>query len=199
MNLLTELQNYGVSNRSVRLFDRGASPELLDYLDLAEPADNEIKGELLPDGVAENQGRPLLFFVNESRLAHSTDKQRVESLNRLRRNLACRGERTYLAVVRAGSLEVVPVSLSANSPTWKTYEPGTTKALTFFSRLALGHVNGEEQPDDADFVFKEMLNLLNRGIDRIAHQIGWADVLSLVGRALFFRFLCDRHIVKEAN
>jgi hypothetical protein len=42
-----------------------------------------------------------------------------------------------------------------------------------------------------------MLNLLNEGIDRIADKIGWADVLSLVGRALFFRFLCDRHIVKS--
>lgn len=199
MNLLTELQNYGISSRSVRRFDKGVSPELLDYLDLAAPADDEIKGELFPDGVAENQGRPLLFFVNESRLAHSTDKQRTESLNNLRRNLACRGERTYLAVVRAGSLEVVPVSLQADSPAWKIYEPGTTKALTFFSRLALGHVDEEEQPDDADFVFKEMLNLLNQGIDRIAHQIGWADVLSLVGRALFFRFLCDRHIVKKSN
>ena len=199
MNLKSKLQNYGVGDRSIRLFDGGASPELLDYLDLAEPADDESKEELLPDGVAENQGRPLLFFVNETRLAHGTDKQRAESLNRLRRNLACRGERTYLAVVRAGSLEVVPVSLSADSPTWKIYEPGTTKALTFFSRLALGLIDGEEQSEDADFVFKEMLNLLNQGIDRIAHQIGWADVLSLVGRALFFRFLRDRHIVKKAN
>ena len=132
MNLKSKLQNYGVGDRSIRLFDRGASPELLDYLDLAEPVDDESKGELFPDGVAENQGRPLLFFVNESRLAHFTDEQRIKSLNQLRRNLACRGERTYLAVVRAGSLEVVPVSLSADSPAWKTYEPGTTKALTFF-------------------------------------------------------------------
>jgi predicted RNA methylase len=199
MNLKSKLQNYGVGDRSIRLFDRGASPELLDYLDLAEPADDEVKGELLPDGVAENQGRPLLFFVNESRLAHFTDEQRTKSLNQLRRNLACRGERTYLAVVRAGTLEVVQVSLSADSPAWKIYEPGTTKALTFFSRLALGLIDGEEQPEDADFVFKEMLNLLNQGIDRIAHQIGWADVLSLVGRALFFRFLRDRHIVKKTN
>jgi hypothetical protein len=83
MNLPTELQNYGISNRSVRLFDKGASPELLDYLDLAEPADDEIKGELLPDGVAENQGRPLLFFVNESHLAHSVGKQRTELLLRI--------------------------------------------------------------------------------------------------------------------
>lgn len=198
MNILTELEQYGISSRSVKLFGKGASPELLDYLDLAEPADEESKEELLPSGVAENQGRPLLFFVNESNLARSVGKQRAE-LNRLRRNLACRGERAYLAVIRSGTLEVVPVSLQEVSPAWKEYKPETAQALTFFSRLALGQIEDGEQPDDVDFIFAEMLKLLNHGIDGIAHQIGWPNVLSLVGRALFFRFLCDRHIVKPGN
>src|SRR5664279_120808 len=104
MNPLTELEQYGISNRSVKLFGKGASPDLIDYLDLAEPADDESKGELLPSGVAENQGRPLLFFVNDSNLARSPDERQTE-LNRLRRNLACRGERAYLAVLRSGALE----------------------------------------------------------------------------------------------
>ena len=198
MNPLTELEQYGISSRSVKLFGKGASPDLLDYLDLAEPADDESSGELLPSGVAENQGRPLLFFVNESNLARAADERQVE-LNRLRRNLACRGERAYLAVLRSGALEVVPVSLQEVSPAWKEYKPGTSQALTFFSRLALGQVEDGERPDDADFIFAEMLKLLNHGIDGIAHQIGWPNVLSLVGRALFFRFLCDRHIIKPAN
>ena len=135
MNPLTELEQYGISSRSVKLFGKGASPDLLDYLDLAEPADDESSGELLPSGVAENQGRPLLFFVNESNLARAADERQVE-LNRLRRNLACRGERAYLAVLRSGALEVVPVSLQEVSPAWKEYKPGTSQALTFFSRLA---------------------------------------------------------------
>ncbi|MHB9027484.1 MAG: HsdM family class I SAM-dependent methyltransferase [Candidatus Latescibacterota bacterium] len=46
-------------------------------------------------------------------------------------------------------------------------------------------------------MFKEMRNLLNCGIDRISHQLGWKNVLSLVGRALFFRFLSDRDVVTE--
>ncbi len=50
-----------------------------------------------------------------------------------------------------------------------------------------------------DFVYKKMFELLQTGADRIAHRIGRADVLSLVGRALFFRFLYDRSIIQERN
>jgi SAM-dependent methyltransferase len=195
LNLYNELQNYGLANRNIRLFGDTASPELLDYLDLLEPSGTQ---ELFPDGVAESQGRPLLFFVNESRLSQSSEEQKTKLAN-LRRILACRGDRTYLARVLPGELLVTPVSLSDATPDWKLYRTGTNEALTFFSRLAQGHFDGKGEPADADFVFNEMFNLLNCGIDRIAHRLGWADVLSLVGRALFFRFLRDRHIVTERD
>src|ERR1035437_10343043 len=106
MNLKTELQNYGVTN--FRLFGGSAKPELLDYLDLVEP--RESSG-LLPDGVAESQGRPLLFFVNESHLTQ-TPAEQEKNLDDLRRKLACRGDRAYLARLRPGDLKVVPVSLA---------------------------------------------------------------------------------------
>ncbi|MHB9027483.1 MAG: hypothetical protein ACYC9O_01810 [Candidatus Latescibacterota bacterium] len=67
-NLKDELQKYGVTRRNIRLFGDSASPELLDYLDLVNPRGRDGSEKLLPDGVAESQGRPLLFFVNESRL-----------------------------------------------------------------------------------------------------------------------------------
>jgi hypothetical protein len=151
------------------------------------------------DGVAESQGRPLLFFVNESLLARHSEK-RAEELKELQRILACRGDRAYLARVRPGELLVVPVSLANRTPEWKPYLAGTGEALTFFSRLALGHYDGKVSlGDEADFVFKEMFKLLKAGTDRIARNVGRGDVLSLVGRALFFRFLCDRHIIKDGN
>ena len=62
MNLRTELEQYGISSRSVKLFDKGASPELLDYLDLAEPADEKIKAELMPGGVAEIKAAHSCFL-----------------------------------------------------------------------------------------------------------------------------------------
>ncbi|MEO7300903.1 MAG: N-6 DNA methylase [Verrucomicrobiota bacterium] len=193
MNLKAELQNYGVSHRSVRTFGTSTQADLLDYLDLIEPRGPQ---GVFPDGVAESQGRPLLFFVNESRLAQSPTEKEVQ-LQNMRRSLACRGDRAYLARIRPGELLVTPVSLTDRTFHWQPYKPGSGEALTFFSRLALGHYDGKGKPDDADFIFKEMLRVLESGIDRITKQIGWTDVLSLVGRALFFRFLRDRQIVTE--
>ena len=195
VNLKVELQNYGVSSDSVRSLRSPASPDLLNYIDLAE-ARGQHAVQL--DGVAESQGRPLLFFVNDSRLAQSPDQQQKQ-LSHLQRILASRGDRAYLARVRPGELFVVPVSLAERKPEWKLYRAGTGEALTFFSRLAMGHYHGKGKTDDADFVSKEMFKLLQAGTDRIAPNIGRADVLSLVGRALFFRFLRDRQIVHGEN
>lgn len=198
LNLEAELLHYGVNCRSgdVHFFDGKESSEHLDYLDLIEMEGSPDGGAayLQPDGVAENQNRPLLFFVNETRLAKPSAALEAQ-LGALRRNLACRGDRAYLARIRPGELLVVPVSLDERTPEWRPFSAGTPEALTFFSRLALGRVDGLATPDDADFVFNEMFHLLNCGIERITRRIGWADVLSLVGRALFFRFLCDRNIV----
>src|SRR5215203_4532331 len=117
VNLKNELPNYGVNVRGagVRWFGGNATPDALDYLDLVEPSGPKEPGEVLPDGVAENQGRPLLFFINSSRLAKSNDEQNIQ-LKKLRRTLGCRGDRAYLAVVRPGTLDVTPVSLADRTP-----------------------------------------------------------------------------------
>lgn len=201
MNLKAELQNYGVTSQNTRLFGQTASPELLDYLDLIKSGSDEPAGseEILPDGVAEGQGRPLLFFVNESRLAQ-TPKEQDQQLSTLQHKLACRGSRAYLARIRPGELAVVPVSLDERTPDWKYYTPGTPEALTFFSRLAHGHYDGEGEPKEADFVFSAMFKLVWSVADRLAAlKLKRADVLSLMGRALFFRFLRDRHVVQDSD
>jgi len=194
LDLKTELPKYGLPESNIRLFDAPESPDLLDYLDLTKPREQRKQKELLPDGVAESQGRPLLFFVNESRLS-IPPKEKEAEFGKLRRILACRGDRAYLARVRPGELSVIPVSLSDITPEWKLYHASSSEAITFFSRLAQGHYEGKGKPDKADFVFKEMFGLLREGADRLAKLIGPTNVLSLLGRALFFRFLRDRNIV----
>ncbi|MCX6000345.1 MAG: N-6 DNA methylase [Chloroflexi bacterium] len=199
LNLRDELRKYGLNSGSIRLFGDSASPELLDYLDLVEQRGRDGRKELLPHGVVESQGRPLLFFVNENRLSLTPEEKKAE-FGHLRRILACRGDRAYLARVCLGELLVTPVSLTDRTPDWRSYHAGTGEALTFFSRLALGHFDGKGEPDDADFVFKEMFKLLNQGANQLAKILGGrANALSLIGRALFFRFLCDRHIVTEPD
>ena len=195
LDLKTELPKYGLTESNIRLFDTPESPDLLDYLDLTKRRQQK---ELSPDGVAESQGRPLLFFVNESQLSIPPEEKEAEFGN-LSRILACRGDRAYLARVRPGELLVIPVSLSDITPEWKLYRASSGEAITFFSRLAQGYFDGEGEPGEADFVFREMLNLLNKGSDRLAELIEPVNVLSLLGRALFFRFLCDRKIVTEKD
>lgn len=195
MNLKAELQHYGVAGRSTRLFGNSAQPELLDYLDLVESRGQTGLDDLWPDGVAESQGRPLLFFVNESRLSQTPQQQQFIEL---RRKLACRGNRAYLARIRSGELSVVPVSLDDTMPNWKVYKRGTPEALTFFARLAHGHYDGEGEPKEADYVFSAMFKLVLSVADRLAElNLKRTDVLSLMGRALFFRFLKDRQVVRE--
>jgi N-6 DNA Methylase len=201
LNLPGDLQSYGVSSRSFRDLRVPASLELLGYLDLlSRDDDNQPETEnLMPDGVAESQGRPLLFVVNESRLAQTPGEQE-QQIQTLRRKLACRGDRAYLARIRPGELAVVPVSLRDRMPDWKRYTPGTPEALTFFSRLAQGQYDGKGEPKEADYVFSAMFKLVWSVADRLAAmRLKRADVLSLMGRALFFRFLKDRHVILESN
>ena len=193
LNLRNELQKYGLTENNIRLFDAPESPELLDYLDLTK-----LQKGLGPDGVAESQGRPLLFFVDESELFLSPEDKN-NKFRDLRRILACRGDPVYLAKVRPGELEVMPVNLADITPQWQLYRSDSNDAITFYSRLALGHFDGKGEPDEANYVFKEMLNLLNRGADRLTDILGPKNVLSLIGRALFFRFLCDRNIITESD
>lgn len=201
LNLKSAVQSYGVSSRSFRELGGTATSESLDYLDLLQSDDDDPveEDDLLPDGVAESQGRPLLFIVNESRLAQAPAEQERQ-LNTLRRKLACRGDRAYLARIRPGELKVVPVSLEERTPEWKLYTPGTPEALTFFSRLAHGQYDGKGEPKEADYVFSAMFKLVWSVADRLAAlNLKHPDVLSFMGRALFFRFLCDRKIVREAD
>jgi SAM-dependent methyltransferase len=190
---INELTAYGIEGHCLRWFADPISPELLDYLDLLSSRDG---AEILPDGVAENQGRPLLYFVNESRLLHSSTESETR-LGDLRRSLACRGERAYLARIRPGELLVVPISLAGKEPPWKQYRAGNPEAKTFFSRLVLGQYDGKGDRTHAGHVFDEMFRLLKHAAERLAEKLDRDDVLSMVGRALFFRFLRERRVITE--
>jgi len=194
----TQLQQYGITPTNVRSLRDTPTPALLNYLDLVEPRREHV---LLPDGVAETMGRPLLFFLDESQPSVSVDPFTHErNLADLRRRiLASRGERVYLARILPGELRVVPVSLAERTPEWKVFYEGTGEASIFFSRLALGKFDGQGEPETPDFLFKEMFELLMHGADDLGQKLDRADVLSLIGRALFFRFLHDRRILKDED
>ena len=191
MNVRSELERYGVNHKNIR--DLSApTPDVLDYLDLINAKGDE---ELRPDGVIESSNRPILYYVNATHLAEAPDSD-ADGLRVLSRNVACRGERAYLAIVKPGLLEVTPVSLEDKEPSWQVFEADSPESINFFTNLVHANVSDDDL-GDPNLVFDEMLNLLETGADRIRSRIGKVNTLSLIGRALFFRFLCDREIVTD--
>jgi SAM-dependent methyltransferase len=195
-----KLHGYGVAKENVRIFGKeNPTPDLQDYLTL-----NALrrKNRPAPDGVAEYQGRPVLYFVDEQRLSKSRPKQDLfdndpDQLPTIFRQIACRGERVYLARVQFGKILVTPVSPSDQRPEWTEYTPGSTEGKTLFSRLAYG-IADREDFEAGDVVFKKLFELVKHAANKIAKNDSLRpDAISLVGRALFFRFLRDRDVMEN--
>ena len=112
----------------------------LDYLDLTG---SQTKAPLLPHAVAEFQGRPLLYLLDdlERRLEASSADQRAHDLGQL---LANRSEHAVLGVVRPGELTLYPVNLNRavldNTPS-VTISHDTPDAPFFFQSLASGSIS----------------------------------------------------------
>ena len=166
----------------------------LDYLDLTG---SQTKAPLLPHAVAEFQGRPLLYLLDdlERRLEASSADQRAHDLGQL---LANRSEHAVLGVVRPGELTLYPVNLNRavldNTPS-VTISHDTPDAPFFFQSLASGSFSLDGQPRAPDYVFDEIHSLLASADQDLAATMRPLDILSVTGRALFFRFLHDRRIV----
>lgn len=194
-SLVERVSSYGADPQRVRLFDGHPGPEHQDYLDLITARESSPDA---PDGVAEAQGKPVLYFVDETRLTQSAAPP-DQLVDGIRSRLACRGERAYLARVEPGRIRVAPVAFDDIDVRWEEYTPGSTAGRTLFSRL----VNGTVEWDDlgrGDDVFDRLRKLLIHSADGLARTPELRpDVLSLLGRALFFRFLRDRQIITEAD
>jgi hypothetical protein len=121
-------------------------------------------------------------------------------IGRVRSRLACRGERTYLARVEPGRIQVAPVAFEDVEVNWTPYTPSTVEGRTLFSRLVNGVVDWDENIGREDGVFARLRTLLMHSARRLAATPQLRpDVLSLLGRALFFRFLRDRQIVSQED
>lgn len=191
MNLLTSIKAYGCND--VVLLD-GATPSHLDYLDLLKASGN---GSLTVDAVAEFQARPLLYIVSENR-AKQLDKKKIVELQHL---LANRGERAYLGVLSPGELNVYPINLdrAVLARGYKeTIRPDSAAAPLFFQSVVNDLFELKGQPKAPDYVFEEIHTLMCRSSEDLIGTYGLnpLDVLSFLGRALFFRFLLDRRIIR---
>ena len=195
-----ELLACGVPEDCVRSFRGATDPELVNYLDLL-PKCGATERDALPDGVAESRERPLLYFITGNRLSADEDEKRIK-LNRLRRTLGSRGERAFLAMIETGLIRVIPVSLDSWTDQWREFRRDAPGVQSLFARMSLGEYEADGVPQQADYVYEAMFKLLTDVANSIVGAntgIGRDDALSLVGRALFLRFLGDRGIVTAGD
>ena len=169
----------------------------LDYLDLFRRRNSPV----LPDAIAEFQGRPLLHMVNGAKL----DRKAILDLQR---RLANRGDHACLGVVEPGTLDVYPINLDPQAlakADFRTIRLANGGAAGFFQSLATRTFELAGQPKGADYVYDTIHRLLAKASEELAGAgekpgpLPGLEVLSTTGRALFFRFLLDRNIVRETD
>ena len=180
------LEQYGADLAAVRYFDTGGF-DLLPYATLlARKAHDPVLAALT--GVYEWQSTPLVFLVDGEKLAPDP------ALNHIRRLVAMRGDAPYLGVVRPGKLTLYRVSLDGDPPASARIPllniPAGEERATF------PHL-GNERPGTAfqsrKWISKVVLTLLSTSIEELKTRFNVPDndAISLVGRALFTRFLAE--------
>lgn len=201
--LIKRLQGYGCA--TVIPFDEsaGAGPKIaaeqLDYLDLLlRPKENKIPGGRLAAAV-QNQGATLLYIVE----AEDGESLSPSALAELQRRLANRSDPAWLGVCTPGELQIYPIGFHvaeslAPVATVRADEP---QAPLFFQSLVQGAFSAGQSAPANDHVFEEIRRLLEHTTEAfVPHKtLVPLDILSMAGRALFFRFLIDRKIVREAD
>ena len=171
--------------------DGTPGPDHLNYLDLMA---SRRQADLRPHAVAEFQDRPILYLIDDlGDHAHPTDQQ-LRDLSQL---LANRSEHAMLGVVRPGELTLYPINLNRAELDAARPRPFdlTHADPLLFQSFATGLFTLRGQPTAPDYVFDEIHRLLTEADVALAGTMSPLEVLSVAGRALFFRFLHDRRIV----
>ena len=190
VDLKANASAFGADLRSLHLFDED-SPDLLPYATLLT-ARRAGGGDLsIVRAVYEWQGAPLMFLAEAESVADESQ------LHRIRRLLSMRGDAPYLALVAPGQLQVYRLALDGKSPAEARVDWGDddAKDMTAFAHLA--NIRPQAAISKRTWISNVVLNLLTSSIDRLINigEISDEDAISLVGRALFTRFLADRHLL----
>ncbi len=216
-DLKSELKSFGATDDTIRILT-GPEHYLIDYLDLIPGKKTNVNdpAQVWLDAVIETQSQPLLYVVRAASLAQD-HAVRDEQINKLRRNLACRGAGSYFALIDPGTITVYPVNLSITLPRPYTLSQQDDAHFLFIQELALGQPPKELMPHSGKGhqeianeravhellyellkeVTAELIKLPPFAFDKPGEADGKDQVLSLVGRALFARFLIDRAIMSD--
>ena len=185
-NLQAELRRYGAPVNGVIPLNVEPGAVQVPYLDLCT-GPQPRRAKPLADAIVELNNHPVLYVLRG-------DPGR-DNLERIRDLLSMRGQADHLALLQPGQLHVYPLAVGARSWVVKVDSPAATMTIP---RLGLAAGPGE---DLARHLHDDLLELLTRTIERVVEsvQIKRDAALSWVSRAVFFRFLVDRGIVRTRH
>ncbi|ULH06481.1 HsdM family class I SAM-dependent methyltransferase [Alcaligenes faecalis] len=192
-DIFTSLADFGADRDALRMFDADG-PDLLPYATLLTARRDGHKVLSAISAVYEWQGAPLIFLVDAERL--ESDDQ----LHQIRRLLAMRGDAPYLGVVAPGRLDVYRIALDKHSLRKACVEVKTGDSGRYATLAILGNTRPGAAISQRNWISNVILNLLSSSITRLITQgkITDEDAISLVGRALFTRFLADRNLLPDS-
>ena len=181
------LVSFGADPSALRLLDDD-SPDLLPYATVTTARRNADATLGVVEAVYEWQGAPLVFLVNADSLQGHVHIQRI------RRLLAMRGDAPYVAVVAPGRLDVYRVALDRKSLRQARVDWDDSMRSAIFPRLA--SVRPKGVITNRGWIFNVILSLLTDSMTALIElNVPHDDAISLVGRALFTRFLADRDLL----
>ena len=190
-DIRASLIEFGADPSALRLLDDDC-PELLPYATLMT-ARRSGHGDLSAvEAVYEWQDAPLVFLIDADSLEGDNHLQRI------RRLLAMRGDAPYLGVAAPGSLHVYRIALDKKPlrQARVAWEYGEDAKNALFAQLS------NERPHAAitnsGWISSVVLRLLSGSMTGLIQlKVSHEDAISLVGRALFTRFLGDRDLLPE--
>jgi len=189
-DIVDSLKEFGGDPAALHLFDEDG-PELLPYATLITARRNGNTWLNVVQAVYEWQGSPLIFLID----ADSLDDD--NHLHRVRRLLAMRGDAPYLGVVSPGRLDVYRIALDKKSLPQARVELNCEKGSRKATLAQLGNIRPQAAISQRDWISSVVLSLLTGSINKLIAMRGVSDedAISLVGRALFTRFLADRNLL----
>lgn len=201
--LAEALQRLCVPEASLVDFGQQPSARHLRYMDLL-PVDRRanVLDETLPEGVVEVSGKAALYVVRQELLAGPIQGAK---LAQLMRTVACRADAAYLAVISPASTSIYRVGFYAEGTTPVVDSIVEASDLSGLRGL-LNDATTETAQGEVDRLWLDdlLLKLLTMSADALRTTCSPAEltddeVLSLIGRALFTRFLVDRNIVRGSE
>ena len=189
IDLSRALKEFGAHDHSVLFFD-DPRPELLTYCALLDARSEPASPLKALAGVYEWQGSALLFIIDGDALEDD------DHLLRLRRILSMRGDAPYAGVISPGRLDVYVLALDGAT----AEEARLAEAVSVPDRSLLLPYLANARPgaerNSKRWISSVVLRLLGASIDALVKSgASHEDAISLVGRALFTRFLADRGIL----